>query len=91
MAGDFNTWSHKRLNLVRELTSSLDLREVTDFPSGRTTGDRGWDGWDKMLGVNDSLPLDRVFFSGYVLISARVLDHESSDHRPILVTLELLQ
>jgi len=38
MAGDFNTWNEKRLQLVEEIAGDLNLAEVMDFPDGRTTG-----------------------------------------------------
>jgi hypothetical protein len=40
---DFNTWNQKRLQLVREITRDIQLREVTDFPEGRKTGDMNSD------------------------------------------------
>lgn len=89
MAGDFNTWNQKRLNLVKEITRDVKLKEVTDFPEGRTTGDTRSEWWNQALGVDKDLPLDRVFFTGFDPTAARVLDYESSDHWPILVKLEL--
>jgi endonuclease/exonuclease/phosphatase (EEP) superfamily protein YafD len=89
MAGDFNTWNQKRLQLVKEITSEVKLNEVTDFPMGRTTGDLNSDFWNEFLGVDKDLPLDRFFFSGFKPTSARVLNFNSSDHTPILVRLEL--
>ena len=89
MAGDFNTWSQKRLQLVKEITHDVKLNEVTDFPEGRTTGDTKSEFWNEVLGVEKDLPLDRVFFLGFKPISARVLSFDTSDHRPILVKLNL--
>ena len=89
MAGDFNTWNQKRLALVKDITREVKLKEVTDFPEGRTTGDTKSEWWNKTLGVDKDLPLDRVFFTGFDPRSARVLEYASSDHRPILVKLEL--
>ena len=89
MAGDFNTWNQKRLQLVKEIRQDIKLREVTDFPEGRTTGDTRSEFWNEVLGVEKDLPLDRVFFLGFKPISARVLDYDTSDHRPILVKLKL--
>ena len=89
MAGDFNTWNQKRLDLVKDITREVKLKEVTDFPEGRTTGDTRSEWWNKALGVDKDLPLDRVFFTGFDPSAARVLDYESSDHWPILVKLEL--
>ena len=87
MAGDFNTWNRARLDLVKEITKEVQLKEVTDFPKGRTTGDAGSEFWNDVLGVAGDLPLDRVFFSGFKPTAARVLEYETSDHKPILVRL----
>ena len=89
MAGDFNTWNRKRLELVKDITQDVKLKEVTDFPEGRTTGDTSSEFWNKALGVERDLPLDRVFFSGFYPTLARVLNYDTSDHWPVLVKLEL--
>jgi endonuclease/exonuclease/phosphatase (EEP) superfamily protein YafD len=87
MAGD--TWNQKRLQLVKEIRLGIKLREVTDFPQGRTTGDTRSKFWNEVLGVEKDLPLDRVFFLSFKPILARVLKYDTSDHRPILVKLKL--
>ncbi len=89
MAGDFNTWNQKRLQLVKEITRNIQLREVTDFPEGRKTGDTNSDFWNAFLGVDKDLPLDRDFFSGFMPTAARVFSYKYSDHTPILVSLKL--
>ena len=89
MAGDFNTWNQKRLQLVKEIGQDLKLQEVTDFPEGRTTGDTQSKFWNEVLGVEKDLPLDRIFFLYFKPISAQVLNYDTSDHRPILVKLKL--
>ena len=89
MVGDFNTWNQKRLDLVRRITRSVNLKEVIDFPQGRRTGDRQSQFWNEVLGIEKDLPLDRVFYSGFSPDAARVLDYDSSDHRPMLVKLTL--
>ncbi len=89
MAGDFNTWNQKRLDLVKEVTQDVKLKEVTDFPEGRTTGDTNSEFWNNALGVERDLPLDRIFFSGFHPTLARVLNYDTSDHWPVLVKLEL--
>ena len=90
MAGDFNTWNQKRLQLVREIARDIQLREVTGFPEGRKTGDTYSDFWNEFFGVDRDLPLDRVFISGFEPTAARVLNLNSSDHNPILVSLKLM-
>ena len=89
MAGDFNTWSKKRLELVRKIARDVKLQEVTGFPEGRTAGDTQSEFWNEALGVDKDLPLDRVFYLGFSPTTARVLNYEASDHRPILVILKL--
>jgi len=89
MAGDFNTWNQKRLELVKEIVRDVKLNEVTDFPDGRTTGDTRSEFWNEVLGVERDLPLDRVFFLGFNPTAARVMNYDTSDHRPILVKLKL--
>ena len=89
MAGDFNTWNQKRLDLIKKVTRDVKLKEVTDFPEGRTTGDTKSDYWNKALDVDRDLPLDRVFFLGFDPTSARVLNFDTSDHQPIQVKLKL--
>ena len=90
MAGDFNTWNQKRLELVKKITRDVKLNEVTDFPEGRKTGDLNSDFWNDFLGIDKDLPLDRFFFSGFKPTTARVLNFNSSDHAPILVRLDLV-
>ncbi len=89
MAGDFNTWNEKRLLLVEEIAADLMLTEVMDFPVGRTTGDLESDFINSIFGIQSDLPLDRVYYRGFSIDSARVLPYESSDHRPIAVRLTL--
>ena len=89
MAGDFNTWNQKRLELVKAITRDVELNEVTDFPDGRTTGDTKSEFWNDILGVERNLPLDRVFFLGFDPTDARVLKYDTSDQKPILVKLKL--
>ncbi|MGD8371767.1 MAG: endonuclease/exonuclease/phosphatase family protein [Syntrophobacterales bacterium] len=88
-AGDFNTWNYKRLGLVQELAEDLQLVEVTDFPPGRHTADRQSSCLNWLFGIDEDLPLDRVYYRGFSYHAARVLSYDSSDHRAILVTLIL--
>ncbi len=89
LAGDFNTWNEARLGLVEDMVAALGLREVTDFPEGRKTGNLDSQFLHWLFGVDTELPLDRVYTRGFAALSAEVLPTESSDHRPILVTLDL--
>ena len=87
VAGDFNTWNRKRLGLVQKLGENLGLKEVVDFPPGRTTGDLQSSLFNWIFGINKDLPLDRVYHRGFWAHFPRLLSYESSDHRPILVNL----
>lgn len=89
MAGDFNTWSETRLALVDDLARKLQLEEITGFPQGRKTGELDSDLLHWIFAVNPDLPLDRVYSRGYEVVSVQVLPNDSSDHRPVLVTLNL--
>ena len=89
LAGDFNTWSRKRLDLVQKLANELKLKEVTNFPSDRTTADMASQEFNWLLGVDEDLPLDRVYYRGFKAHSPRVLPYKSSDHRPLMVDLLL--
>lgn len=89
MAGDFNTWSYKRLSLVESVASALNLREVKQFGPGRRTADTQQPWLNEMFGINDKLPLDRVYVRGMTPVIAAVLNYRSSDHRPLKVRLAL--
>ena len=89
LLGDFNAWSQKRLKLVQAVADGLKLTEVTQFPSGRRTADKGSPFLNGLFGIDEKLPLDRVYYRGFTHHSAKVLPYESSDHRAIQVTLEL--
>ena len=89
MAGDFNTWNQARLTLVSEMADRLQLAEITGFSKGRKTGDLNSDVLHWMFGVQPELPLDRVYSRGFEAASVEVLPADSSDHRPVLVTLDL--
>lgn len=89
LAGDFNTWSQKRLDLVQKLAGELNLTEVTDFSSDRKTADKNLSFLNWLFGIDEVLPLDRVYYRGFTHHSAKVLSYQSSDHPAIQVTLEL--
>ena len=89
LAGDFNTWSQKRLDLVDELAEELQLTEVTGFPAGRHTAGMRTSLMNWVFGIDKDLPLDRVYYRGFRHHTARVLPYGSSDHSAILVTLAL--
>jgi endonuclease/exonuclease/phosphatase (EEP) superfamily protein YafD len=89
LVGDFNTWNQKRLDLVEKVIEEVGLTEVTEFSSERRTGDKESPFLNWLLGIDEKLPLDRVYYRGFTHHSAKVLPYDSSDHRAIQVTLEL--
>ena len=91
MAGDFNTWNQKRLGVVTRTTGDLKLLEVTELPPGRKSADFYWACLNWLFGVERDLPLDRIYYRGFMQDSAQVLPYYSSDHRPILVKLMLAE
>jgi endonuclease/exonuclease/phosphatase (EEP) superfamily protein YafD len=91
MAGDFNTRNEKRLGLVQDLARETNLVEVVGFPPGRTTAGKDSDFLHWLFGVDEDLPLDRVYCRGFTEQGARVLEYSSSDHKAILVRLTLQQ
>jgi endonuclease/exonuclease/phosphatase (EEP) superfamily protein YafD len=90
VAGDFNTWNDKRLDLVAAMMRRLSLVEVGGFAWGRKTGDRGSAFLNWLLGVDDQLPLDRIYVRGLAPLSATVLPSEISDHRALRVEFAVL-
>ncbi|HDY8156426.1 TPA: endonuclease/exonuclease/phosphatase family protein [Vibrio vulnificus] len=76
VAGDFNTWSEKRLQAVTERLENAGLIEVVFSPDQRTRFITG-------------LPLDHVFYKGLVLQKAEAPQTDASDHNPLLVSFTL--
>ncbi|WP_158677994.1 endonuclease/exonuclease/phosphatase family protein [Pseudoalteromonas sp. T1lg76] len=74
-AGDFNSWSRARWQLVQGLLSELDMTRVSFTPDHRT---RVFD-----------LPLDQIWIRGVTLTSAQTLERTSSDHNPLLVSVHI--
>lgn len=77
LAGDFNTWSEARHQVLANVASKLGLVSVlfVDDPDGRRL----------VLGRT----LDHFYFRGFRLVRASAPTVKSSDHNPILVELEL--
>lgn len=71
LAGDFNSWSRQRLNLVYQLIRKLGLKPVNFATDMRKT----------FLGR----PLDFVFYRGLKVADAEIIHTDSSDHNPLLV------
>lgn len=72
VAGDFNTWSDKRMAIVNRMAERLSLKAITYKNHNRIT----------IFGN----PLDHVFYRGLELIKEDSLSVTSSDHNPISVT-----
>ena len=72
VAGDFNTWSDNRMEIVDRMAERLSLKAITYKNHNRLT----------MFGN----PLDHVFYRGLELITEDSLSVTSSDHNPIKVT-----
>lgn len=74
-AGDLNAWSDARQHLIVSSLTKLGLTETNYFDDKRT----------KAFG----LALDQVWTRGVTIADSTVLQYDSSDHNPILVTLAL--
>lgn len=75
LAGDFNTWSEARHDVLAEIAARLGLVSVLiEDPDGRR----------RTFGRH----LDHFYFRGFRLVRASAPEVTSSDHNPILVELE---
>ena len=75
LAGDFNTWSEARQTHLEEFMARHQLQAVTFTPDHRSTF------WD--------MPLDHIYLRGLRALEAQTIAVETSDHNPLLVTLEI--
>jgi endonuclease/exonuclease/phosphatase (EEP) superfamily protein YafD len=73
-AGDFNTWSEERSAVLNAVAARLGLTAVEINPDGRR----------RTFGLH----LDHLFVRGFTVVNARAPEVKSSDHNPILVTLD---
>ena len=71
LAGDFNTWSEERLEIIEDMAGRLDL-ESADFKTDLAR---------KVFGY----AVDRIFYRGLVVEKAIVNEVTTSDHNPLLV------
>ncbi len=74
VAGDFNTWSEERTQFLLTFMRDHRLSPVPFRPDLRT---RFWE-----------QPLDHVYLRDLTLIAARAVAVNSSDHNPLLITVE---
>lgn len=76
VAGDFNTWSVKRVRVLKEFIDDLSLKEVTFNDSSKV----------KRVFSNC---IDYIFYRGLKLTSSKVIDTKLSDHNPIIATFKV--
>jgi endonuclease/exonuclease/phosphatase (EEP) superfamily protein YafD len=77
IAGDFNTWSKARHDYLHNFMLSHELVAVDFTPDRRSTF------WN--------LPLDHMYLRGLRALKSEVISVATSDHNPLLVTVELLE
>ncbi len=75
LAGDFNTWSDARMNVVKQLATSHNLQAVT-FQRRQPAGHFG-------------RQLDHIYYRGLIPLHSRVTEVKSSDHHPLTVIFSL--
>jgi endonuclease/exonuclease/phosphatase (EEP) superfamily protein YafD len=88
-SGDFNTWSQRRDKIVSSMVAEIGLQEARIAADVRT-GDTGiqWLNW--LLGIDPSIPLDRIYYRGLEPLVVLLLPYHSSDHAPIKATFRVL-
>ena len=75
VAGDFNTWSEQRMDVVKNMANQLSMQAVTYKIHNRV----------RVFGN----ALDHVFYRGLEVTSENILKVTSSDHNPIKVIFRL--
>jgi endonuclease/exonuclease/phosphatase (EEP) superfamily protein YafD len=75
VAGDFNTWSRTRLEVVHDVMQRMGLQPVLPQVDTRS----------RFFGQQ----VDYVFVRGLEVVRAEAPEVESSDHNPVLATLRL--
>ena len=75
LAGDFNTWSNARMNVVRQLAATHKLQSVS-FQQQQPIGHFGHQ-------------LDHIYYRGLTPLHSHVTQVKSSDHYPLTVTFSL--
>ncbi|WPK53298.1 endonuclease/exonuclease/phosphatase family protein [Vibrio fluvialis] len=76
VAGDFNSWSEKRTQVLAEALSALGMKEAIFSPDNRARFING-------------LPLDHVFYKQLTLKKAKAPESDASDHNPLLLEFSL--
>jgi endonuclease/exonuclease/phosphatase (EEP) superfamily protein YafD len=75
LAGDFNTWSRRRYDLLAGIAGELGLRPA-DYSSDYRLRAFGW-------------PLDHIFYRGMELLASGSERVRTSDHNPVVAELTL--
>jgi endonuclease/exonuclease/phosphatase (EEP) superfamily protein YafD len=75
LSGDFNTWRKKRTAIVDQLAQSLGLTQLAFVDDNRV----------RFFGN----PLDHIYVRGLTLVDSSTEIVTSSDHNPMLITLQL--
>ena len=75
-AGDFNSWSEARFEVLQKALGEVGLAEVAFNPDHRTQFVTG-------------LVLDHIFYRGLTVRNAKAPKTDASDHNPMLVTFEV--
>jgi endonuclease/exonuclease/phosphatase (EEP) superfamily protein YafD len=75
LAGDFNTWSKSRMEVVKQLATTHDLQSVS-FKHQQPAGHFGYQ-------------LDHIYYRGLIPLHSGVTEVKSSDHYPLTVTFSL--
>ena len=75
LAGDFNNWSQKRIETVKELAATIDLKPLEFRNENRT----------KILGHS----VDHIYYRGVEPVELESHPIDSSDHNPLTVTFKL--
>ncbi|WP_457673399.1 endonuclease/exonuclease/phosphatase family protein [Thiolapillus sp.] len=74
IAGDFNTWSRKRMAALKQLAEESGLRAVE---------------FQGQPSLHFGRRLDHVYYRGLIPLQARAMALQSSDHHPLSVTFKL--
>lgn len=74
-SGDVNTWSNKRMAILKDLSIRLGLKAVTFNKNYRS----------QVFGHD----IDHIYYRGLTVTDATVVKVDSSDHNPLLVSFRL--
>lgn len=70
VAGDFNTWTNKRLFILQTLTKDADLFPISYSDDVRT--------------VSFGNPIDAIYYRGLRQLSGTSMETDASDHNPLV-------